>query len=177
MKNILYKYGTMLLLVLVLGACKKDGHNVAKAKYGKQPGINYEPLANTTVGIKDKITFKANLVSMDDIKEVSGYLIEVLTINSFGNPASEGNKFFIGTNKINDKQNNTVFDGAVNIVYNGQDNFKTGNMNEHAKYTVTGTIDLSKYRLVVGKRYRLSLNFVTFPNMNTLESPLMFVVQ
>ena len=170
------KYLAIFLMAVILFSCKKQENNIGKLKEGKQPGINYVPLAATPIDPKSKITFTANLVSMDGIKEVTGYFIEVLAINSFGNPSSEGNKFLIGIDKINDKQTNTIFNGAVTVKYDGQKNFETGNKNEYGKYTVTGTLDLSKYRLVPGKRYRLSINFVSFGNQNTLESPLLFVL-
>jgi len=177
MKNKLFnKYFAILIMATALISCKEEGHNVAKLKEGKQPGITYAPLTSATVDSKDKISFSGNLVSMDGIKEVSAYFIEVLALNSYGNPSSEGNKFFIGADKINDKQNNTIFNGDVTVTYNGQDKFKTGNNNPHAKYTLNGKLDLSKYKLVPGKRYRLSINFITYGNMPTLESPLMFVV-
>lgn len=172
----LNKYIAIFILATILFSCKKQENNIGKLKEGKQPGINYVPLVATAIDPKSKITFTANLVSMDGIKEVNGYFIEVLRIDSFGNPSSEGNKFFIGTNKINDKETNTIFDGAVTVKYEGQDKFKTGNNNEYSKYTLNGTLDLAKYKLVPGKRYRLSINFISLGNQNTLESPFLFVL-
>lgn len=170
------KYLAIFLMAIILFSCKKQENNIGKLAEGKQPGITYVPLATTLIDSKSKITFTADLVSMDGIKEVNGYFIEVLAINSFGNPSSEGNKFFIGTNKFNNKETNTIFDGAVTVKYEGQDRFKTGNKNEHSKYTLNGTLDLSKYKLVPGKRYRLSINFISFGNQNTLESPFLFLL-
>lgn len=177
--KIIYKQKLLLLcLISLLGlsACKKQVNNRSMVKEGISAGVSYTPLVDNKVDIKGKINFVAKVVSMDDLKEVSANLVEVLSVNSFGNPSSEGNKFFIGADNVLNKQTNSLMEGTVEMIYKGQENFASGNQNEHAVYELKGTIDLSKHKLVKGKRYRLSFNFVTVSNMSSLESPFLFIV-
>ncbi len=176
-KSIKYLAFLPMLLLFVLTSCKKEDSNRGQMKEGISAGLTYVKPEVEGINRLGTLNFTGELVSMDDIENVDAYLVEVLRVDSYGNPTSTGNKFYIGSNSFSNKKNNSILDGTTEVVYLGEKNFKSGYKNKHSAYTVTGSVDLSKHRLIEGKRYLLSLNFVTVAKMPCLESPMLFVAQ
>ncbi len=168
---------SFLLAAFTLVSCKKDPTNRGQVSEGITAGLTYEKHSGDSVNATDVIPFKGILVSQDGLKSVTVQLAEVLTINSFGNPVSIGNRFPIGQVDFKNKMDNSLLDGLINVKYTGEKNFETGFKNRYSEYIVSGSIDLSKFKLVKGKRYRLSVDFISDFNMSTRESPFIFVVK
>ena len=80
-------------------------------------------------------------------------------------------------NCFKNKSDNQLLGGLLDVKYIGEKNFTTGYKNRYSEYEVSGSIDLSKYKLLKGKRYNLSVNFISSFNMSTRESPFMFVLK
>ena len=176
-KNIKYLSFLPLLLLLVLASCKKEDSNRGQMKEGISAGLTYVKPEVEAVDRLGTLNFSGELVSMDDIATVDAYLVEVLRIDSYGNPTSTGNKFYIGSNTFTNRKDNSILDGTTGVAYLGEKNFDSGYKNKHSAYTVKGSVDLSKHKLIKGKRYLLSLNFITVANMPCLESPMLFIAQ
>lgn len=168
---------SFLLASFTMMSCTKDPTNRGQVSEGIPAGLTYEKFEGDSVSANDIVPFKGILESQDGLKSVTAQLTEVLSIDSYGNPKSLGNRFLIGDVDFKNKSDNQLFDGLVTVKYTGEKNFPTGYKNRYSEYEVNGSIDLSKFKLLKGKRYILSVDFISDFNMSTRESPFMFVVR
>ena len=168
---------SFLFASIAMVSCTKEPTNRGQVSEGIPAGLTYEKYTGDSLSPNSIVPFKAILQSQDGLKSVTVQLTEVLSIDSYGNPVSIGNRFLIGESPFKDKADNQLLGGIINVKYTGEKNFPTGYKNRYSEYEVTGNIDLSKYKLLKGKRYRLSINFISNFNMSTRESPFLFVMK